>query len=116
MSVSSGNSGSSGNSKPAVVVIATVRCERVPKIPCVSVLCSALAGQMVFEGRAQVVLRAERRGRDVRRRHVAVLRRQSNGVFHGSAVGRPVRQHGSTAATGSEHDAHLHGTGAHYVG
>lgn len=79
---------------------------------------AAVARQMVSERRAQTVLGAER-GRDVRRGHVAVLRRQSDGVFGRPAVGRPVREHGTAAATGpAERDARLHaarGRRARYV-
>lgn len=74
---------------------------------------TAVARQMVPEGRTQTVLGPER-GRDVRRRHVAVLRRQPDGVLRDSAAGRPVREHGAAAATGSERDAGLHAAGAHH--
>lgn len=67
---------------------------------------------MVFERRTQTVLGAER-WRHVRRRHFAILRHESDGVFRGSAVGRPVREHGPTAATGTKRNARLHSTRAH---
>jgi len=71
---------------------------------------TALARQVVFERRTQTILRAERGGRDVRRGHVAVLRRQPDGVLGDTAVGRPVREHAgpTAAATGPERDARLH--------
>lgn len=76
---------------------------------------SALAWQMVFERRTQTVLGPER-GRDVGRRHVAVLRRQPDGVFRDSSDGRPVREHGpAAAATGSKPDARLRATRAHHA-
>lgn len=74
---------------------------------------TAVARKMVSERRTQTVLGPER-GRDVRRRHVALLRRQPDGVLRDSATGRPVRQHGAAAATGSERDAGLHPAGAHH--
>jgi len=69
---------------------------------------------MVFEGRTQTVLRAER-GRDVRRRHIAVLRRQSDSVLRDSSVSRPVREHGPAATTDTERYAGLHCARAHHA-
>jgi len=71
----------------------------------------------VFEGRTQIVFGTERGGRHVRRRHVTVLRRQSDGVLGDAAVGRPVREHAgpTAAATVPERDACLHAARAHHA-
>lgn len=74
----------------------------------------ALAGQMVFKGRTQTVFRTERRRCDVRRRHLAVLRRQPDSIFCRPPNGGPLREH-DTASTDTKHNTGVHPGCAHFA-